>query len=329
MHKLADALRDVPSRTWLTQLANEMGFNHLDVANFAHVRNVYTVVSGGSSRSPGVDATAVLPAVGAVPALAAASKPRASPLQFSHDTPWLKPALLSSVVTDQRTGRMQMLSQGNLPFLLANCSEYFDGSTIWPLTQNRRAALLSTYQQWRAEDLNCTAIAYDPVSHQEAALFQLLDAAVKRVARHGSVSVPDEAPDPRGLSSEDVGLGFDDSRVYLLAREGDVRLNAQVDARVNAKHNDHLFAQYQALLMGSTAKETTQAAHAATSAAPGPSNSDTSLASLVEARLMRMLSGQIFVGLVASRLQPRRKMQETIKDLDDAGIRFCFMSNRR
>lgn len=191
LNKLATALREVPSRSWLTQLANEMGFTPQDVDNFTHVRHVYTVVSGGSSESPltGVpaDATSSKAVKGPLD-VTDQPKLRARQLQLTRDTPWLKPALLSSVVTDQRTGRMQMLSQGNLPFLLANCSEYYDGATIWPLTQGRRAALLSTYQQWRAEDLTCTALAYDPVSNQEAALFQLLDAALKHLPGGGSTS---------------------------------------------------------------------------------------------------------------------------------------------
>jgi hypothetical protein len=92
-----------------------------------------------------------------------------------RDSPWVKPALCATVVRDTRTGRLQMLTQGNLPFLLANCSEYWDGTTIWPLTPHRRAALLAMYQQWRSEDLYCTGVAYDPVSYQETALFKLMD----------------------------------------------------------------------------------------------------------------------------------------------------------
>lgn len=294
-----------------------------DVANFTHVRHIYTVVSGGSSESsPNQPSVIAAPLTATKGDLSVSHKPklRARQLQLTHDTPWLKPALLSSVVTDERTGRMQMLSQGNLPFLLANCSEYYDGSTIWPLTQSRRAALLSTYQQWRAEDLTCTALAYDPVSNQEAALFQLLDAALKH-SPHGPLSEASASePSHRRpkLTSEDVGLGFDAKRVFLLAREGDVRLNAQVDARSHAKHNDHVFAQYQALLSG----DVHDGSGGAASGVPvdGDVRTEASVASLVEARLMRMLSGQIFVGLVASRLQPRRKMQETIKDLDEAGM---------
>ena len=129
-----------------------MGFTRHDVSSFSHVRHIYTVVSWGSSRGEmgrgdvnSLTEGAVLSPVGAAEPLVSSSKITSRQLQnnHGHDTPWLKPALLASIVTDQRTGRMQMLSQGNLPFLLANCSEYFDGTTMYPLTQNRRAALLS------------------------------------------------------------------------------------------------------------------------------------------------------------------------------------------
>jgi hypothetical protein len=249
-------------------------------------------------------------------------------LQHVHDTPWLKPALQATVVSDKRTGRLQMLTQGNLPYVLANCSDYWDGTTLFPLTAARRTTLLQTYQQMRAEDLSCAAIAYDPVSIQEAALFRLLDSAA---ATSSDVPGAPASPAPV-MTTSDVGLGFDDRRVFLLAREGDMRLNAQVDARMNAKHNDHLFSKFQALLSaagGGAPALPSEANHQRLPSSSSAEAKTVSLAALVEARMMRMLSGQIFVGLVASRVQPKSKMQNTIKDLDRSGIRFVFMSHRR
>ena len=323
-----------------------------------------------------------------------------------RDSPWVKPALCATVVRDIRTGRLQMLTQGNLPFLLANCSEYWDGTTIWPLTPHRRAALLAMYQQWRSEDLYCTGVAYDPVSYQETALFKLMDesltpapspaataaapAAERGVAASlvasGSIAplvappalaghaakpaeaavtaepgpaersratvgleaaAPVQPPRPR-ICPLSLGLGFDASHVWLLAREGDMRLNAQMDARSRSKRlqaDPQLASYLQPLLPTGKVVSPSDGRNAAAPAlpagvqatTPGPLNAPValataaapgSLASLVEARLMRMQSGQIFGGLVAARYQPQAKMQSLIKRLDKAGIRFVYMASR-
>ncbi|RYE99990.1 MAG: hypothetical protein EOO41_00180, partial [Methanobacteriota archaeon] len=232
LHRLAQATLTIPPRTYLLDLAREIGFTPADVSIFQHVRHVYTMVPGGMEsvvansahaaraaaagvtrrdaeaalvqservktqlppsrrfrapaapvRMPDVTARGVghrergsghangMHAVTAVPRVPNKVLPR------STHFPWVKAAMTATVVRDTRTSRLQMMSQGNLPFVLANCSDYWDGNTIWPLTSHRRRALLAMYQQWRSEDLYCVALAYDPVSNQEASVFRLLDAA--------------------------------------------------------------------------------------------------------------------------------------------------------
>ena len=344
-----------------------------------------------------------------------------------RDAPWLKPALTATVVRDTRTNRLQMLSSGNLPFILANSSEYWDGASIWPLNAGRRSAVLAMYQQWRSEDLYCVGMAYDPVSTQEANLFRSLDEAVARQQEQGQgpqqrgavtatattatgggmtattavpaavtasgapaapggtaaaaplssrvsaaaadalpplelpptvpltaasalVGVPPPPPPPAVPSALQLGLGFDASHVHLLARAGDMRLNAQVDARAVARQRDWVFHDREpsggvggAVATSSTVEGKTSTGDAAgVTPTPTPASSTAVISdavaaaaaaqlaasTLAEARLLRMQSGQIFAGLVAARYQPQAKMQDLIKDLDKAGVRFLYMASR-
>jgi hypothetical protein len=274
---------------------------------------------------------------------------------------WLKPAMTSTIVRDTRTHRLQMMSQGNLPFLLANSSEYWDGTTIWPLTQQRRSAILAMYQQWKSEDLHCVAVAYDPVSHQEASLFGILSNATsmrrRREAAHSmsnnSISSAGAnaaaigsgasgASDTLPLHPAELGLGFDNSHIYLLARAGDLHLNAQVDARAKGTTTQQLKLLSDQVAAGGDTIMDANATSMSVSGnrvggqndlsmagvAPDTTGTSLRLAEIAEARLMRMQSGQIFVGVVAARFQPQPKVQDLIKDLGRSGIRFVYMANR-
>ena len=334
-------------------------------------------------------------------------------LPTSRDAPWIKPALTATVVRDTRTGRLQMLSQGNLPYVLANCAEYWDGSTIWPLTTGRRNALLGMYQQWRSEDLFCVGVAYDPVSVQEAALFAAMDdslraaaalavdasgatpvtptgtpvpdatshaadvtahaAAVADATATGHVStipLPISADSsrtpPGGLHPSAIGLGFDSGHVHLLARAGELRLNAQLDARGEllsrrggglqawtgaavsgaVRPAQHAREQQEPVSDGATtadacrplllepqvsqtlARVTSDGTASAPTSAETTSSTNPTATALAEARLLRMQSGQVFAGLIGARYQPAAKVQQLIKDLDAAGVRFVYFASR-
>ncbi|TYZ59524.1 hypothetical protein PybrP1_006585, partial [[Pythium] brassicae (nom. inval.)] len=83
----------------------------------------------------------------------------------------LKSHLYSTVVHDKRTHRYQLLSCNFPTIVLTQCSEYWDSKSICPLTADKRRAILNMYNQWRAEDIDCVAISYVPVSHKLNAMF--------------------------------------------------------------------------------------------------------------------------------------------------------------
>jgi hypothetical protein len=68
-----------------------------------------------------------------------------------------------AVVEDQRGGGLQMMSQGDPSLLLNYCREYWDGSSITPLSSNDRKEVLSVYNRWDLEDFDVVAFAYTPV----------------------------------------------------------------------------------------------------------------------------------------------------------------------
>ena len=68
-----------------------------------------------------------------------------------------------AVVKDTRGGGLQMMSQGDPSLVLNYCREYWDGSSITPLTAADRKEVLAVYDRWDLEDFDVVAFAYSPV----------------------------------------------------------------------------------------------------------------------------------------------------------------------
>lgn len=374
---------------------------------------------------------------------------RAEAMTQLADVPWtlirrkgdprLSPHMTCSVFEDQRPGhgnRLQMLSQGDPEFLLNKCREYWDGKTIWEMTEKRRQFVTTMYNQWRAEDLTCVAFGYDPVSNQEALMFRVLDSHTAggkdgQAARGAGVVAPAAATSQGAgvtpVASLDIGLGLTHRAIYLVEpaveaaagagavasataatvaganrADGDAGPPAVVDPSegapevksvptsggVGARDTAAAPADAGAPAAGTVATAAATAAASAASAASGPevladggedrapaalrssldaprakssaeaaadaadttrmlqaaqqrqqrSHSDPhtraqrrdadKLSDLVEQRLHKIQGGQIFLGMLAARIQPKPKIDALIRKLNRAGVRFVHMSPR-
>jgi hypothetical protein len=77
---------------------------------------------------------------------------------------------LSSVLVECHAAKrgaaaMQLFSHGTERYVLAHCSEYFDGrrNTISTLNSDCRRRFLDIASRWRREDMDCIAFSYTPV----------------------------------------------------------------------------------------------------------------------------------------------------------------------
>jgi hypothetical protein len=316
LHKLAQAVKRVPPRSYLCSLAREIGFTEYDVSQFQHVRHIHTIgVSSLPARPPGHPAALGVPHRG----------PRVKPVRtIAHA---LQPAISATVVRDIRRNTLETLTQGNVPYLLSNCDMYWDGKDVLSFSKGRREALLSTFQQWQSEDLVCVGLAFDPVSREEGEVLRLIDAAYVQSSLSRAHS-PELIQNNSMFQPVDIGLGFDAANLFLMAR--DLKLNAQMDARKPSPspQAQGSFEISPSAISNITAEPIIDALSPVSPTGGVSESAAKKLAQMCEAKLLRMQSSQIFVGMVAARYLPQPKMQTLIKDLDGAGVRFTYMANR-
>ncbi|TYZ67286.1 hypothetical protein PybrP1_007223 [[Pythium] brassicae (nom. inval.)] len=269
----------------------------------------------------------------------------------------LKTHLYSTVVLDKRTHRHQLLSRGHPTIALTQCSEYWDGKSICPLTADKRRAILEMYNQWRVEDLDCVAFSYVPVPHKLNAMFS-------RTSK-GS-------PDAHALSGT---LGFHQSEmlppVYLVddSTAGDPTVAADTSAGAvpgaasdKLRHPDVSPVASQGSTEdkqfggGASDIETAKGFAASSSsgvavaprrsvsptarqrvgfggcvsdvASSAPVNPSETGSSERDSMLWRIQEDQIFLGMVAAGVQPKRGIPDFIEDLTACGIRFVYFSPR-
>lgn len=94
---------------------------------------------------------------------------------FSPDTLGGPAYMLSQVIRDRRSGNLQLLSKGNLPFLLQHCSQYWNGSKqICALTDADRACIMKEYQQLQ-DTFYCIGFSYKTLKKREMAVIGSLE----------------------------------------------------------------------------------------------------------------------------------------------------------
>lgn len=77
------------------------------------------------------------------------------------------PNMICLVIKEERTGALQLLTQGSADVVLDTCSDYWDGTSLCPVTAFERKKVLEFYQR-HSMSANCLAFAYRPVTEMPA-----------------------------------------------------------------------------------------------------------------------------------------------------------------
>lgn len=152
LQRLSAHVRMLPFPKHLVNLSREMGFAPDDLSVFQRQQSLHIIGPRLAHHEHTIDHHD----------------------QGQEDTRYrgnLKTHLYSTVVLDKRSHRHQLLSRGHPTIALTQCSEYWDGKSICPLTSEKRRLILDMYNQWRVEDLECVALSYVPVPHKLNSLF--------------------------------------------------------------------------------------------------------------------------------------------------------------
>ncbi|OQR86558.1 hypothetical protein ACHHYP_20476 [Achlya hypogyna] len=210
---------------------------------------------------------------------------------------YLKTHLYSNVVLDKRSHAHQLLSRGHPSLVVSQCSEYWDGKSICPLGADKRRLILDMYNQWRVEDLDCVALTYAPVAQKFNTLFASKAGAlppVFLVEDHaaGEMTMDIKVP-PATSPSVDPRFGHS-PRAPVRNAAGLTCFVATPQQRYPVTWNE-------------------------TASSTGHPGGD---------EIWKLQEDQIFLGMVASGVQPRKGIVELIEDLTAAGVRFVYFSPR-
>ena len=202
------------------------------------------------------------------------------------------------------------MSCGHPVAVLGRCKQFWQGDSgaIWPLKKSDRNAVLEMYERWTREGFDCRTCAYTPCVPEMSSELRSLQEKVKqnvtkkkRLERHkqGSVCTNIDA-------DKLVSLGMDNISFYLTMTENEIKA-----AFASAVYTSESLVKEKRY--GSKRENvTTTADYTPTEAFDQD----------------YMLSRQIFLGMLASRPQPKEEMVGVIEDLDKAGIRFVYFSPR-
>ncbi|GMF12304.1 unnamed protein product [Phytophthora lilii] len=351
MQRLSAHIRMLPFPKHLLNLSREMGFSVADdLTAFQRRQSIHIIC----------------------PRLAHHEHTNDHHDQGQEDTRYrgnLKSHLYSTVVLDKRSHRHQLLSRGHPTVVLAHCSEYWDGKSICPLTSEKQRAILDMYNQWRVEDLDCTAFSYVPVPHKLNSLFtqagsssnggSFLDSpdagpSRSQLGRIGGTLPPvylvddstaSELNSPQSIAgrnsmvfsssmSDDRGYGRDSNRLSHSA--GPVSPLASPDSVDDISiDQDSISGARTSKSMGAPAsgqitppfKRRGNLTLSDVESSVGLHPSETSSVEK-DSMLWRIQDDQIFLGMVATGVQPKQHTPDFIEDLNACGIRFVYFSPR-
>ncbi|CAI5720805.1 unnamed protein product [Peronospora destructor] len=342
MQRLSAHIRMLPFPKHLLKLSREMGFSVADdLTTFQRRQSIHIIC----------------------PRLAHHEHMNDHHDQGQEDTRYrgnLKSHLYSTVILDKRSHRHQLLSRGHPTVTLAHCSEYWDGKSICPLTNEKQRAILDMYNQWRVEDLECIAFSYVPVSHKLNNLF-----ARNSSSSNGDNLLNSPGAGPTGATLPPVYLVDDSTTSELNSPQSMASRNSVPFSSTMSEDQGHgqdcRRQKHPIMSLAATPKSIDDVAidqgiisgvRAAKSAGAPPSEqatppsrrrgnltlsdfdlsagqqpSDTSSVEK-ESMLWRIQDHQIFLGMVATGVQPKQHTPDFIEDLNACGIRFVYFSPR-
>ncbi|KDO20097.1 hypothetical protein SPRG_14636 [Saprolegnia parasitica CBS 223.65] len=206
---------------------------------------------------------------------------------------YLKTHLYSNVVLDKRSHGHQLLSRGHPSLVVSQCGEYWDGKSICPLSSEKRRLILDMYNQWRVEDLDCVALTYAPVAQKFNPLFASSASTLPSV-----FLVEDHA----------AGELTMDPKQPCTSTSSPARAHATEPRFAGAHTSPSTPQQRYPVHWNNDGASST-----------GHAGGDD---------LWKLQEDQIFLGMVASGVQPRKGIVDLIEDLTASGVRFVYFSPR-
>ncbi|KAE8999949.1 hypothetical protein PF010_g15028 [Phytophthora fragariae] len=347
MQRLSAHIRMLPFPKHLLNLSREMGFSVADDLTMFQRRQSIHIIC---------------------PRLAHHEHTNDHHDQGQEDTRYrgnLKSHLYSTVVLDKRSHRHQLLSRGHPTVVLAHCSEYWDGKSICPLTSEKQRAILDMYNQWRVEDLDCIAFSYVPVPHKLNSLFTRGSSSTggsflespdtgstrSQLGRLGGTLPPVYLVDDSAASelNSPQSIGGRNSMVFSSSMSEDRgygrRLSHSTGPASPLASPDSVddISVDQDSISGARMSKSMGAPASGQITPPSKRRGNLTLSdvessvglhpsesSYVEkdSMLWRIQDDQIFLGMVATGVQPKQHTPDFIEDLNACGIRFVYFSPR-
>nr|CCA15816.1 conserved hypothetical protein [Albugo laibachii Nc14] len=217
----------------------------------------------------------------------------------------IKSHIYSTVVLDRRCNRHQLLSRGHPAVAVGRCTELWDGKSICPLTREKRQAILEMYHQWRVEDLDCVALTYAPVSQKLNPVFR--EYLTSNDHSDGKYQMLPAVYLVEDTLAGDVGSGNSlklDTKTEEVATSPEHSLASELKNQWNFRP-------------GSTGSR-----QPSTGSELKPHQEQ-------QAKLLwDIQEDQIFLGMIASGVQPKACIPDFVEDLTASGIRFVYFSPR-
>ena len=204
-------------------------------------------------------------------------------------------------------GQLHLMSCGHPVAVLGRCKQFWQGDSgaIWPLKKSDRNAVLEMYERWTREGFDCRTCAYTPCVPEMASQLHSLQKKVKQYAKKKRMLQRNEQDDAhRSINADKLSLGMDNISFYLTMTENEIK--AAFSSAVYTSESLVKEKRY-----GSSREN---------------SNMEPDYTPTEAFDQDYMLSRQIFLGMLASRPQPKEEMVGVIEDLDKAGIRFVYFS---
>eukprot|EP00939_MAST-03C_sp_MAST-3C-sp1_P001304 g1304.t1 len=226
---------------------------------------------------------------------------------------------------------LQLFTCGDAASLLERCGYYWNGDAICPLTSRSREELNSTVSRWSVEDFRTTAFGFIAVSKKVALALrpQTVPSAVgglrektketeiqaekrerrkrkkrKRNTKTGTIGENDDDDDDDEEKVERRGGVKDDETA---GEPSTTVLESGVGVSLSAtRSNEYIFA-----------RELVD---------PDKAVSDSFASASAAIRSLLSKRRFVFLGITASRVQPRPGMQRCIEAMNRAGIRFVYYS---
>ena len=223
-------------------------------------------------------------------------------------------------------GQLHLMSCGHPVAVLGRCKQFWQGDTgsIWPLKKSDRTAILEMYEQWTREGFDCRTCAYTPcVPEMASELHKLRKKVNLNVKRKQSLQQePQNVHNNNNIGRSIIDIksnnnDFQYTSFYLTMTENEIKAafsSAVYTAENSLKH------KYKNSNNKDNANDDSN-----------DINNTASELSYTPTEVFNqeyMLSRQIFLGMLASRPQPKEEMVGVIEDLDKAGIRFVYFSPR-